>query len=142
MTAEPAAPGDLVWVPFPHVEDNRLRSRPAVIVATGLAGKHDLCWALMVTATANEPWPEDVPIADHRAVGLAIPSSVRVAKVATLSAAAATRIGQLPTAVWAEVRGRFAGIALAGEIPNADTRSAMVEADAILAARRPRHNSD
>ncbi len=135
MTAEPLAPGDLVWVPFPHVEDNRLRSRPVVIVATGLAGSHDLCWALMVTAAANEPWPEDVPIADDRAVGLAIPSSVRVAKVATLAAATATRIGRLPDAVWAEVRARFAGIARAGEVPNAETRAAMAEAEAILAAR-------
>lgn len=53
--AAPLAPGDLVWVPFPRVEDNRLRSRPAVILATGLAGKHELCWALRVTAAANEP---------------------------------------------------------------------------------------
>lgn len=110
MTTAPLAPGDLVWVPFPHVEDNRLRSRPAVIVATGLAGSHDLCWALMVTAAANEPSPEDVPIADHRAMGLAIPSSVRVAKVATLPAAAATRIGRLPKAAWSEIRERFAAM--------------------------------
>lgn len=137
MTAEPLAPGDLVWVPFPHVEDNRLRSRPAVIVATGLAGTHDLCWALMVTAATNEPWPEDVPITDHQAVGLAIPSSVRVAKVATLPSAVATRIGRLPEAVWIEVRARFAGTAREGEVPSAEIRAAMAEAEAILAARRP-----
>ena len=111
MTAEPLAPGDLVWVPFPHVEDNRLRSRPAVIVAAGLAGSHDRCWALMVTAAANEPWPEDVPIPDHGALGLAIPSSIRVAKVATLPAAAATRIGRLAEATWSDVRERFMAIA-------------------------------
>jgi hypothetical protein len=29
-------PGDIVWLPFPHVEDNRMQSRPALIVATGL----------------------------------------------------------------------------------------------------------
>lgn len=142
MTSEPLAPGDLVWVPFRHVEDNRLRSRPAVIAATGLTGKHDLCWALMVTAAANEPWPEDVPITDHRAVGLAIPSSVRVAKMATLAAATATRIGRLPDAVWAEVRTRFAGIARTGEVPSAETCAAMAEAEAILAARLPRHDSE
>lgn len=138
MTPAPLAPGDLVWVPFPHVEDNRLRSRPAVIVATGLAGPHALCWALMVTAAANEPWPEDVPIADHEAVGLAIPSSVRVAKIATLPAAAATRIGRLPEPVWAQVQGRFSGIAQMGEAPNAETRAAMAEAEAILKKRRPK----
>lgn len=135
MTAQQLAPGDLVWVPFPHARDNRLRSRPAAIVATGLAGAHDLCWALMVTAAANEPWPEDVPIADHAAVGLSIPSSVRVAKLATLHAATATRIGRLPEAVWAEVRERFSGIARSGEMPNAETRAATAEAEAILNAR-------
>ena len=115
MSAAPLAPGDLVWVPFPHVEDNRLRSRPAVILATGLAGKHALCWVLMVTAAANEPWPEDVPIADHVATGLAIPSSIRVAKIATLPTGSATRIGRLPDSVWAEVRRRVAGILRQGD---------------------------
>ena len=115
MTSQRLAPGDLVWVPFPHVEDNRLRSRPAVIVATGLAGPLDLCWALMVTAAANDPWPEDIPIDDHRAIGLAIPSSIRVGKVATLAAAAATRIGPLPDAIWRAVCRRFAAIAPIGE---------------------------
>ena len=110
MTAERLAPGDLVWVPFPHVEANRLRSRPAVIVATGLAGPHDLCWALMVTAAANEPWPEDVPIPDHAALGLAIPSVVRVAKLATLPASAATRIGRLNEETWGEVSERVSRI--------------------------------
>lgn len=115
MTATELVPGDLVWVPFPHVEDNRLRSRPAVIVATGLAGTHELCWALMVTAAANDPWPEDVPIPDHRDLGLAIPSSIRAAKIATLPAATATRIGRLPAATWDEVRKRIAAITVTGK---------------------------
>lgn len=111
MTTAHIAPGDVVWVPFPHVEENRLRSRPAIIVATGLAGAHNLCWALMITAAANETWPEDVPIADYRAVGLSIPSSIRLAKIATLPAAAATRIGRLPDAVWSDVRRRLSVLA-------------------------------
>lgn len=111
MTTAHIAPGDVVWVPFPHVEEKRLRSRPAIIVATGLAGAHNLCWTLMITAAANETWPEDVPIADYRAVGLSIPSSIRLAKIATLPAAAATRIGRLPDAVWSDVRRRLSVLA-------------------------------
>ena len=112
MTALPdslaVSPGDLVWVPFPHVEDNQLRSRPALIVATGLAGSLDLCWALMITAAANDAWPEDIRITDHGAAGLAIPSSVRTAKVATLTTATTTRIGRLPEATWHAVRAHLA----------------------------------
>ena len=112
MTALPNAlavsPGDLVWVPFPHVEDNQLRSRPALIVATDLAGSLGLCWALMITAAANEAWPEDIRITDHGAAGLAIPSSVGTAKVATLTTATTTRIGRLPEATGHAVRARLA----------------------------------
>ncbi len=105
------SPGDVVWVPFPHVEDNRMQSRPALVVATGLGGALDLCWALMITAAGNAPWPGDVLIADAAAAGLPAPSRVRTGKIATLPAASATRIGRLPEGDWAEVgamlRGRF-----------------------------------
>lgn len=100
--------GDVVWVPFPHVEDNRLRSRPAVIVATDLAGTMGLCWGLMITSASNEAWPGDIVIADHESAGLPIASCVRTGKIATLVAASATRIGCLPEAVWREVRGLLA----------------------------------
>lgn len=101
-------PGDIVWVPFPHVEDNRLQSRPALIIATGLAGPLDLCWALMITAAANPAWPEDVMLSDHGSAGLPAPSRIRTGKVATVPAADATRIGRLPAAVWADVCARLA----------------------------------
>lgn len=97
-------PGDIVWVPFPHVETNQFQSRPALIAATGLAGEHDLCWALMITAAVNVPWPNDVLIDDDPATGLPIPSRVRTGKIATLAAASATPIGRLPDANWQEVR--------------------------------------
>lgn len=37
-------PGDIVWMPFPHVEGNRMHSCPALIVASGLGGPLDLYW--------------------------------------------------------------------------------------------------
>lgn len=49
----------------------------------------------MITAAANQRWPDDVAIDDHENVGLPIPSVVRTAKVATIDMGAATRIGAL-----------------------------------------------
>ena len=106
--------GDVVWVPFPHVEDNRLRPRPALLVATGMGDPHDLCWALMITSAANEAWPGDVLIPDHDAVGLPVASRIRTAKIATVTAASTRRLGRLPDPLWAEVRARvLAQLALA-----------------------------
>jgi mRNA-degrading endonuclease toxin of MazEF toxin-antitoxin module len=101
-------PGDIVWVPFPHVEDNRLQSRPALIVAIGLAGSLNLCWALMITAASNPGLPEDVLIDDDAATGLNAPSRVRTGKVATLVAASATPVGRLPDGTWRAVQAKLA----------------------------------
>lgn len=43
----------------------------------------------MITAAENRAWDDDVPIPDHRAVGLPIPSIVRPSKIATVDAARA-----------------------------------------------------
>ena len=99
-------PGDLVWVPFPHVEDNRIQSRPAVVIATGLGGSLDLCWGLMVTAASNPEWPEDVLVEGSDETGLPITSRIRTGKIATLPAANATPIGRLPDEVWEKVQSR------------------------------------
>lgn len=96
-------PGDIVWVPFPHVETNQLHSRPALIVAAGLAGDHDLCWALMITAAANAPLTGDVQIVEERGTGLPIASRVRTGKIATITASSATPIGRLSEKDWARV---------------------------------------
>jgi mRNA-degrading endonuclease toxin of MazEF toxin-antitoxin module len=101
------SPGDIVWVPFPHVEDNQIRSRPALIVATGLGGALNLCWALMITAAVNPAWPEDVLIDSDPATGLRVLSRIRTAKIATLGTASATLIGRLSDHQWSAVRERL-----------------------------------
>lgn len=101
-------PGDIVWMPFPHVEDNRMQSRPVLIVATGLGGAPDLCWALMITAASNPAWPEDVMIRDHEPTGLPVPSRIRTGKIATVAAAGVTPVGRLADDVWNDVRDRMA----------------------------------
>jgi mRNA interferase MazF len=52
----------------------------------------------MITSAAHRRWPGDVAISDLREAGLPIPSIVRPAKLATIEADDAERIGKLPAA--------------------------------------------
>ena len=75
--------GDIIIVEYPHVETNELKRRPALVVSRRPLGPNGLVlWAVMITSAANRTWPGDVAIADHRALGLPIPSVVRTAKIA------------------------------------------------------------
>ena len=49
----------------------------------------------MITSAANLRWPEDVEIDDNEGTGLPIASVVRTAKIATIEARAANRLGIL-----------------------------------------------
>ncbi len=96
--------GDIVWVEFPHVETNRIASRPALIVSVPTLGpKNDLAWMVMITNAANAHWPGDIAIDDFKAAGLPIPSVIRTEKVATLEVASANYVGRLPNALWLQV---------------------------------------
>ena len=88
---------DIVKVPFPYTDRPVRQRRPALVVAAGeLAAAHGLLWLLMITSAANQGWPGDTPISDLRLAGLPIPSIVRPAKVATIEARDAERLGSLP----------------------------------------------
>jgi mRNA interferase MazF len=52
----------------------------------------------MVTSAGNRGWPGDVRISDLAAAGLPAASVVRSAKIATIEALAAERVGTLPDA--------------------------------------------
>ena len=97
--------GDVVRVLFPHVESNVRRPRPALVLTRSPIGPDGvLIWVGMITSARRKRWPGDVPIEDHEAAGLPVPSVVRTAKVATLEAASASRIGRLADAQIAAVR--------------------------------------
>ncbi len=109
---------DIVKVPFPHTNRPVQQRRPALVVATPDApGAPGLLWVLMVTSAANRGWLGDVVVSDLEATGLPAPSMVRCAKIATIEAQDAERIGQLPghdrTQVAEAVRQSFARL-LAG----------------------------
>jgi mRNA interferase MazF len=97
--------GDVVRVLFPHVERNVHRARPALVLTKKPVGPDDLLiWVGMITNARRKAWPGDILIEDHEAAGLPVPSVIRTAKVATLEAASATRIGRLTEAQILAVR--------------------------------------
>ena len=90
---------DVVSVPFPYTDRPVRQRRPALIVsqpeherATGLL------WVVMITAAENRPWPGDIRLSDSRRAGLSIPSVVRPAKIATIEATQASRVGRVAPA--------------------------------------------
>ncbi len=106
---------DIVKVPFPYTDRPVRQRRPALVVAAGeLEGAHGLLWVSMVTSAANRGWPGDVLVSDLAVAGLPIPSIIRPAKIATIEACDAERLGTLPRrdrkAVRAYLRNRLSGL--------------------------------
>lgn len=104
---------DVVKVPFPYTNRPVQQRRPALIIAIPVAlGAPELLWVLMLTSAANRGWPGDVAVSDLTTAGLPAASVVRRAKVATIEAQDAERIGYLPpkdrSQVAEEVRGSLA----------------------------------
>ncbi|MBF0392350.1 MAG: type II toxin-antitoxin system PemK/MazF family toxin [Alphaproteobacteria bacterium] len=88
---------DVVKVPFPYTDRPVRRRRPALVVAAGpLASEHGLLWVVMITSAENRRWPGDVAVSDLEAAGLPAASVVRTAKIATIDAVTAERLGTLP----------------------------------------------
>jgi mRNA interferase MazF len=90
---------DIVKVPFPYTDRPVRQRRPALVAAAGeIEAAHGLLWLVMITSAENRGWPGDVGISDLRAAGLPAPSIVRPAKIATVDARDAQRLGTLPGA--------------------------------------------
>lgn len=97
--------GDIVWVPFPHVESGEIKSRPALVISNRPVGPDgSLIWAMMVTNALRPGWPGDMMIENLSAAGLPHPSKIRTAKLATLEAHGAERIGRIDDALLTAVR--------------------------------------
>ena len=96
--------GDVIKVPFPYTDRPTRQSRPALVVsAGGIEDAHGLLWVLMITSAENRAWPGDVPVSNLAAAGLPVPSVIRTAKIATIEASDATRLGRVPTALFRKV---------------------------------------
>jgi mRNA interferase MazF len=92
-------------VPFPFIEQPRLRLRPALVIAIPPAPEADpLLWTMMITSAENAAWPGDISLAQRFAeCGLPSPSLIRTAKIATTDASRAQALGRLPPDLWSEV---------------------------------------
>ena len=102
--------GDVVKVPFPYTDRATRQSRPALVVAAGdLEVAHGLLWVVMITSAENRRWPGDVAISDLATAGLPAPSVIRTAKIATIEAADAARLGRVPSALYRQVASRLSG---------------------------------
>jgi len=101
-------PGDVVKVPFPYTDRATRQYRPALVVSRDdLEETHDLLWVLMITSAENRGWPGDVVIKDLRRAGLPVSSVVRTAKIATIEAGDAKKLGRVSASVLRQVRARL-----------------------------------
>lgn len=91
--------GEVIKVPFPYTGRATRQWRPALVVSTGgVEDRHGLLWVAMITSAENRGWPGDVAVSDLRLAGLPVPSVVRSAKIATIEAADAVRLGRVAAA--------------------------------------------
>ncbi len=89
--------GDVVKVPFPYTDRSTRQFRPALVISTPeVETTHGLLWVVMITSAQNRGWAGDFPIASHAAAGLPAPSVIRSAKIATIEASQAERLGRIP----------------------------------------------
>ena len=100
--------GDVIKVPFPYTDRSTRQSRPALVVsAGGIEERHGLLWVVMITSAENRGWPGDVPVTNLAAAGLPVPSVIRTAKIATIEASDAARLGKVPAALFRQVARRL-----------------------------------
>ncbi|MFT3907117.1 MAG: type II toxin-antitoxin system PemK/MazF family toxin [Steroidobacteraceae bacterium] len=108
--------GDVVKVPFPYTDRATRQFRPALVIAAGnLETAHGLLWVLMITSAENRGWPGDIAINNLAAAGLPVPSVVRTAKIATIEAADAARLGKIPLSLLKQIGVRIEQTLAAGD---------------------------
>ena len=101
--------GDVIKVPFPYTDRPTRQSRPALVVSTGnIEDAHGLLWVVMITSAANRGWSGDVAVNSLVAAGLPVASVIRTAKIATIEASDAVRLGRVTPAVFRQVASRLA----------------------------------
>jgi mRNA interferase MazF len=93
---------DVVAVPFPFTDSSRSLKRPALVVSARTFNASGFSVMLMITDARNPAWPLDAAV-EHQAIGLKMPSVVRM-KFFTLDNRLISRtIGRLPGADQARV---------------------------------------
>ena len=107
--------GDVIKVPFPYTDRPVRQFRPALVIsAGGIEERHGLLWVAMITSARNRRWHGDVTVENLGRAGLPAPSLIRPAKIATIEAGDATRLGRVTARTRRKV---IAGIARELGIP-------------------------
>lgn len=100
--------GDVIKVPFPYTDRATRQSRPALVVSSGgIEDAHGLLWVVMITSAENRGWPGDVAVRNLATAGLPVASVIRTAKIATIEASDATRLGKASPGVLEQVMHRL-----------------------------------
>jgi mRNA interferase MazF len=98
-------PYSIVAVPFPYVERDAVKRRPALVVSVpALAERYGLAWVLMITSARNAPWEGDIDVDDLGLAGLHKPSVIRPPKIAAIEVEHAAAIGRVTDGVARKVR--------------------------------------
>jgi mRNA interferase MazF len=109
--------GDVIKVPFPYTDRSTRQSRPALVVTTGgIEDAHGLLWVVMITSAENRGWPGDVQVNNLAAAGLPVPSVIRTAKIATIEAADAARLGKVSPSQFRLVARRLGQVLGSGSV--------------------------
>jgi mRNA interferase MazF len=82
----------------------------------GIEDAHGLLWVVMITSAENRGWPGDVSVSNLAAAGLPVPSVIRTAKIATIEAADAARLGKVSPALFRRVAKRLGQVLGAGSL--------------------------
>lgn len=83
---------DIVVLPFPYVDINTNKRRPALVVSSDEFNETTgLLWVLMIT-TSTSSWAHDVSIKNLKLTNLPAPSKIRCAKLATVEKDRVVRI--------------------------------------------------
>ena len=66
-----------------------------------------MLWVVIITCAENRGWPGDVPVTQLATAGLPAASVIRSAKIATIEASDATKLGKVPTGLLTQVTRRL-----------------------------------
>jgi mRNA interferase MazF len=69
----------------------------------GIEAAHGLLWVVMITSADNRGWPGDVTVGNLALAGLPVPSVIRTAKIATIEASDAEKLGKVTRTLFGQV---------------------------------------
>ncbi len=103
--------GDVVQVPFPGDGAGSADEKQTALVVSPSDLEHarGLLWVALVTKQEDAAWRGDVPILDFAVAGTPPHTVIRTARLATVPAASAKRIGRISGVLLGRVLGEING---------------------------------